>query len=123
MNDKEKLYKLLTINTNLNLAHILKDDLKQLWQCTDKEEAELFLYSWTQKARSSRIPALETFANTLLRYKNGIINYYNYPITSAQVEGINNKIKVLKRKVYGFGDMDYFALKIFDLKNISFGFV
>lgn len=123
MNEKGKLFKLLSINTNLNLAHILKDDLQQLWQCSDKEEAELFLNSWTQRAYLSRIPALETFANTLMRYKNGIINYYNYPITSAQVEGINNKIKVLKRKVYGFGDMDYFALKIFDLKNISFGFV
>ena len=123
MNDKEKLYKLLSINTNLNLAHILKDDLKQLWQCPDKKEAEIFLNSWTQKAYASKIPALETFANTLSRYKNGVINYYNYPITSAQVEGINNKIKVLKRKVYGFGDIDYFALKIFDLKNISFGFV
>jgi len=123
INDKEKLYKLLNINTNVNLAHILKDDLKQLWQCPDKEEAEFFLNSWIQKARASRIPVLETFANTLLRYRNGIINYYNYPITSAQVEGINNKIKVLKRKVYGFGDMDYFALKIFDLKNIAFGFV
>lgn len=123
MNDKEILYELLKINSNLNLSHILKDDLKQLWQCPDKKEAEFFLHSWTQKAYASQIPTLETFANTVLRYKNGILNYYNYPITSAKVEGINNKIKVLKRKVYGFGDIDYFTLKIFDLKNISFGFV
>jgi len=44
-----------------------------------------------------------------LGYKKGIINYYNYPIKSTKVEGIKNKIKVLKRKIYGFDEMDYFS--------------
>jgi len=120
---KEKLYKLLSLNANLNLAYILKDDLKQLWTFSEKEEAKNFLNEWIQKSLAAQIPVLTTYAETLERYKSEILNYYDHQITTAKVEGINNKIKVLKRKVYGFGDMDYFTLKIFDLKNISFGFV
>ena len=122
-NQKLHLAKLLSINFNLNLVYILKDDLHQLWKYDDKEEAENHLNLWIQKALETKIPVLRTFAETLERYKNGILNYYYYRITTAKVEGINNKIKVLKRKVYGFGDLVYFALKIFDLHNIESGFV
>jgi len=122
-NQKIHLAKVLAINYNLNLVYILKDDLNQLWVYDNKEEADTHLNSWIQKALAAQIPVLATYVETLERYRNGILNYYDFQITTAKVEGINNKIKVLKRKVYGFGDLLYFALKIFDLHNIEFGFV
>ncbi|MBQ6200261.1 MAG: transposase, partial [Prevotella sp.] len=36
---------------------------------------------------------------------------------TAKVEGINNKIKVLKREAYGFRDEQYFKLRLYDLHN------
>ncbi|RKY87287.1 hypothetical protein DRQ11_06655, partial [candidate division KSB1 bacterium] len=33
-----------------------------------------------------------------------------YPIHNSKLEGINNKIKTVKRKAYGFSDMEYFEL-------------
>jgi len=81
------------------------------------------LNDWIKTAISANIPALTTYAETLNRYKTEILNYFDIPITTSKVEGINNKIKVLKRKVYGFGDIAYFTLKIYDLHNLSPGFV
>ncbi|MBP3726336.1 MAG: transposase, partial [Bacteroidaceae bacterium] len=37
--------------------------------------------------------------------------------STAKVEGINNKIKVLKREAYGFRDERYFKLRLYDLHN------
>lgn len=44
----------------------------------------------------------------LLRHPYGIVRYSS---STARLEGINNKIKVLKRRAYGYHDFDYFKLK------------
>ena len=46
-----------------------------------------------------------------------ILNWYDHPISNGVVEGINNKIKVLKRVAYGYRDMDYFQLRLFALHD------
>jgi len=117
-----QLAKLLYLNYNLNITYILKDDLYQLWKCTDRKSAQELLNNWIKRAQTTSISALKSFAKTLLKNIYGILNYFDIPITTAKVEGINNKIKVLKRKAYGFRDIIYFVFKIYDLHNISFGF-
>ncbi len=49
----------------------------------------------------------------LQRYRYGIINHCDYPIHTGKLEEVNNKIKVIKRKAYGFHDLRYFTLKIY----------
>jgi len=121
-NQQLQLTRLLNLNFNLNTTYILKDELYQLWHCPDRKTAEIHLISWMQKVEATTIPALKSFANTLSRHLQGILNYFDIPITTAKVEDINNKIKVLKRKAYGFRDLKYFALKIYNLHNLSFEF-
>ena len=75
------------------------------------------LNQWIDNAIASQLKPLIRFAKQLFRYKYGIINYCQYPISTAKLEGTNNKIKVLKRKAYGFHDLQYFKLKLFDLHN------
>ena len=48
----------------------------------------------------------------LSNYRYGLINHCYYPIGTGKLEGMNNKIKVIKRIAYGFHDDDYFILKI-----------
>ena len=117
-----QLAKLLYLNFNLNITYILKDDLYQLWKCTDRKSAQQLLTNWIKRAQTTSISALKSFAKTLLKNIHGILNYFDITITTAKVEGINNKIKVLKRKAYGFRDLIYFTLKIYDLHKLSFGF-
>ena len=41
------------------------------------------------------------------------LSHCDYPIHTGKIEGVNNKIKVIKRKAYGFHDLRYFTLKIY----------
>jgi transposase len=106
------LNRLLELNRNLNVVYLLKDDLKRLWDCRDRREAMGLLIDWIQTAGESGIKALQEFAGTLSRYGYGLLNHCDYPINTGRLEGLNNKIKVIKRRCYVFHDLEYFALKI-----------
>ena len=60
----------------------------------------------------SGIEPLKAFARKLLHYLPGLLAHCRYPLHTSLLEGINNKIKVIKRMAYGFRDDDYFFLKI-----------
>jgi transposase len=52
------------------------------------------------------------FAEKMLKRIDGIIAHCRYPIHTGMLEGVNNKIKVIKRVAYGFRDEEYFFLKV-----------
>jgi len=110
--EKPKLKALLKLNEALTTVYILKDYLKKLWQYRYPKCAESFLSQWCSIAIESRIRPIIKFARTLRRYAYGIINHCRFPIHTSRMEGINNKVKVIKRKAYGFHDLEYFSLII-----------
>lgn len=107
-----RLQELLNVNKKLFTAYVLKDDLKQLWRFDRVEDAQLFWEHWYQRAVESKIPHLMQFARRLEGYVQGILNHCLWHIHTGLLEGINNKIKVMKRIAYGFRDHEYFFLKI-----------
>jgi transposase len=92
----------------------LKEDLKRLWQYKYSRWAHKALVRWCMLAFQSGIEPLIDFVKTLIRNAYGIINHCMYPIHTGRLEGIDNKIKVIKHKAYGFHDMEYFSLVIKD---------
>jgi transposase len=58
------------------------------------------------------VSVLERFARNLFPYAEGIIASSRYPLSTSVLEGVNNRIKVIKRMAYGYRDIDYFFLKI-----------
>ena len=66
-----------------------------------KEEALLKINEWIKEVKNSRVACFTTFIKTLKKHKNEISNYFINRHTSGFVEGLNNKIKVLKRRCYG----------------------
>ena len=78
-------------------------------------DAERFLANWCRDAAGSEIKQLQRVAATLASYRSLILNYFDHPISSGKIEGINNKIKTMKRQAYGFRDMEYFKLRLFHL--------
>lgn len=109
---KKALRELLDANQNLNTVYVLKDQLKRIWEYKHPAWARKALDQWCALAQESGIPALATFARNLCRHEKGIVNHCRYPIGTGRLEGINNKIKVIKRQAYGFRDDAYFILKI-----------
>ena len=72
---------------------------------------------WCKCAQESKLPAMIKVANTLLSKQTGILAWYDCKVTNAILEGTNNKVKVLKRKAYGYRDDEYFKLLLLGMKD------
>lgn len=112
---KRTLREIMAINANLQKAYLLKEDFGQFYNCADRAGAEQFLQEWTERCNESGLEPFRKLARRLRRWAEGILAYFDHRITNAVSEGINNKIKVLKRRSYGFHDDEYFFLKILNI--------
>ena len=106
---------LLALPAILAAAYYLKEYLRQIWNQPGKKMARIVLEDWLSLARASGVRILEQFANTLEEHQEGILAYYDYPISTGPLEGTNNKIQLLKRQAYGYRDTEFFKLKILGL--------
>jgi transposase len=111
-NEQERLDEALDLNMPLATAYYLKEDLRQIWGQANKRTARRVLRDWVKRARASEIRMLVQFADTLETYQEGILAYYQYPISTGPLEGTNNKIQTMKRQAYGFRGREFFKLKI-----------
>jgi len=107
-----QLEELLEANHDLFVVYVLRDALKELWAYRHAGYAARAWRSWYLKALRSGIAPLIAFARRLRPYLPGILAHSRWPLGTNLVEGINNKIKVIKRMAYGFRDDAYFFLKI-----------
>lgn len=110
--DRVRLAELLKANRKLATVYVLKDDLKALWDYRHEGYARRFWKTWYSRAIRSRIEPLKKFARRLKRYIDGILSHCRWPLHTSLLEGINNKIKVIKRMAYGYRDDEYFFLRI-----------
>ena len=81
------------MNEPLAIAYYLKEDLRQIWSQPNKRTARRVLRDWLARARASGIRMLVQFADTLEEHQEGILDYYDYPISTGPLEGTNNKIQ------------------------------
>ena len=79
--------------------------------------AEKVLDDWIRQAEQSKITQLQKMAVTMKTYKKGILAWYDCLLSTGKVEGINNKIKVMKRNAYGFRDERNFTLRLYALHD------
>jgi transposase len=110
--DRVRLNELLDANRALMTVYVLKDDLKHLWSYRSEGWARRFWKQWYRRAIRSRIEPLKAFARRLIPYLPGILAHSRWRLHTSLLEGINNRIKVIKRVAYGYRDDDYFFLKI-----------
>ena len=109
---RNHLRSILALNKTLSTIYILKDQLKLLYFYSDRKQVQQALETWCQMAETIPYPEVKAFVKRLRRHAYGIMNHADYPIGTSCLEGMNNKIKVIKRKAYGFHDIEYFVLKV-----------
>ena len=114
---KTRLDNALAMNEPLSKAYYLKEQLRQIWMQPVKAMAESVFDDWVRQAEQSKIPQLQKMAVTMRAYKAGILAWYDCHLSTGKVEGINNKIKVMKRNAYGFRDDKYFTLRLYALHD------
>ena len=110
--DREQLRKLMKLNRTISALMILKDLLKQIWQYRYRGWANRRINEWQSLALTIDHSDVRRFVRMLDRYRYGILNHCDFPIHTSKLEGVNNKIKVIKRRAYGFHDDRYFSLKV-----------
>jgi transposase len=122
-NERQRLERSLRLNEPLALAYYMKEDLRQIWLQENKAMARLVLRDWLARARVSGVRMLEQFADTLEEHQDGILNYYDYPISTGPLEGTNTKIQLMKRQAYGYRDHEFFKLKILGAHETKYALV
>ena len=110
---KERIEQLKAINANLYTGYLLKEQTVTFYSHKTHEEAERYLEEWIDSCISSNLKQFVFFGKRLRRHKESILAYFDHRVSNGFAEGINNKIKVIKRMAFGFHDFNYFRLKIF----------
>ena len=111
----DHLQEILTANQPLALGYYMKEELRLFWEQPDREAAVEMLEGWLARARASKVKILVGLADTLERHWDGLLAWYDCPIGTGKLEGVNNKIRALTRQAYGFRDQEFFRLQLFGL--------
>lgn len=121
--ERERLDAALELNNTLFVAYYMKDQLRLLWNQPDKQAARSQLDGWIALADVTGIRILKSFARTLAAHREGILAWYDHPISTGPLEGTNNKIKTMKRQAYGFRDIEFLKLKILAIHEAQYKLV
>jgi transposase len=102
------LARLLKLNLKTVRAYLLKEELRKLWGHFSITLAGAFLLDWCRAAKASRIEPIAKVARTLEKKRDLILNWFRAgaAVSSGAVEGLNNKLKVIVRRSYGFRSYD-----------------
>lgn len=104
-----KLDKILSCSKRLKSAYEWKEEFREIYQTsTTIKEGKIRLEEWLLKAQSIYCDVITTIHNHL----DGICNYFINRTTSGTMEGINNRIKLIKRQAYGFTNFDNFRARL-----------
>lgn len=112
--ERAVLDRLFALSPSLKKAYTLREDLTGIFDTTPaKNKAKRLLRDWQAKVRASGVDCFDTFLDTLDRFWNEITNYFVDFQSSGFVEGLNNKLKVLKRRCYGLFNLGHLFQRIF----------
>lgn len=100
--ERARLRALFELAPRLKRAYTFREELTAIFEMSlTKAQAQLRLRKWAAKVRQSGLPCFDSFLTTLDNWFEEITNYFIDRLNSGFVEGLNNKIKTLKRRCYG----------------------
>ena len=109
---------LLNISSELHYAYILKELFLDVINSSTYEYAEIELKEWIETVKSYDIPEMYEAAKTIENWMPYIVNsFIDKRFTNGFTEGLNNKIKVIKRVGYGYKNFEFFRLRLMYILN------
>jgi len=111
---KAKLEELYRTCPELKACHILKEDFRKIFdEETNRTKAKARLDAWKERVKETGLKSFEGFLGTLDNWEEWILNYFSSgKVTNGVVEGLNNKIKLIKRRGYGYTNIGNFRQRI-----------
>lgn len=105
-NQRDRLVEIKALYPKMFRAYQLKEALRNVFHCDTVKETEAALNHWLSWARRCRIPAFLELYYKIKRHKESILNTARYGMSTSKVEALNNKIKVIICRSYGFGSVE-----------------
>ena len=99
-----KLSEILKYNLRTVRAYLLREDFQRLWEYRSAWWAGKFLDEWTSRVMRSRLEPMMKIAGVVRNHRPLILNWFRArgQVSAGAVEGLNNKVKLVTRKSYGF---------------------
>lgn len=94
-------------------AHAIKESFRHFWNYRYLGNARRFFKGWYYWTTHSRLKPLVQAAKRFNRHLERILNYFRFRATNSTAEGINNKIQTIKKKAYGFRNIENFIRAIY----------
>jgi transposase len=110
--EQKLLDKLRKVNQSIHTAMLLVEYFHKALDKTSIKSFRQTLLTWYLVVRESKLEPFIKLAKTIRRYRLNIEAYIKSRLTTAAAEGLNNKIKVLKRMGYGYTNPTSFCRKI-----------
>jgi len=100
--ERTRLSSLLRLNAPIVRAYLLKEDLRRFWAYRATSWAQAHFTQWLWRAAHSRLAPIQLVARTLRRHRAGILAWTRLRISNGALEGMNNKVKIISHRAYGF---------------------
>ena len=112
-NQKERLSTLVQWNTPLVRAWYLKEAFQLFWNYKQPWRAKQHLTKWIHSAWRSKLEPFKKFAQMLRSHLDGILAWTKARVSNGAVEGMNNKIKSISHRSFGFRTAENFIAAIY----------
>jgi len=122
LDEELKVLQLLFMHSPLlETSYKLSKELTYIFnEDRQRSRAKRKIHAWINRVKQSGLGCFNTFLSTLEERMEEILNYFIHRQTSGFVEGLNNKIKVIKRRCYGILNPDHLFQRILlDLSGYS----
>lgn len=113
--ETQHMAKVMKDNEAFFRLELIKERMLTLFDAKSSEEALKTFEEIGQWIWEAGFPQLKSWWINLSKKWSTVANYFKFRVTSALAEGVNNVIKALKRRAYGFNNLEYFKLKILQI--------
>jgi transposase len=113
LSEQDRISRLVRWNNPIVRAYLLKELFQLFWDYDDPELARTHMLNWIRKAKRTRLTPFKVFVQLLEGHLEGILAWTNLQLSNGALEGMNNKIKLVSHRGYGFRSASNFIVAIY----------
>jgi transposase len=110
---RRQLNALVRVNNPLSRAWYLKEDFQRFFDYTREGWAAKHLEHWLRWAARSRLAPFKELAGLVRKHLDGILAWTKIRVTNGALEGMNNKVKLVSHRAFGFRNVEHYKMAIY----------
>jgi transposase len=110
--EQERLLRVLQADSLLRVCYQLKETFRDIYKLTHIEQAAQALTQWLERACEVAAKPFQAFVTTVENWRQQILNFFEARSSNGFAEGVNTKIKLIRRRAYGCPNFHHFRLRV-----------